>query len=261
MHPNSNVALLVRAECACEWLTEISSSTATASNQSSTPQSRDAPLFLGLLDSPLSAMFNHLPIEPKVRAHAAHDPSGRMELPEMLKPPTDFGSESEPLSMRRSLILLLGAYLIGLNLLCLALVFMVWPGMKEMLPRFSLNPPDEIRLMLISTVAGALGSSVVLLLSFVSYVGNRRLLSSWAWWYVARPIAGMTVGLFVYIAIRGGILKTGSNVSVDVLNPYSVATIAALGGAFSKEILDKMKSFAERQFSSRETGHHRDSLK
>lgn len=156
------------------------------------------------------------------------------------------------MNMSRTERLILGTYLSALNLISLTLLFMIWPGIKEMFPNVPIDPTDEIRLLLISTVSGLLGCSIVLLLSFVSYAGSRRLVSSWAWWYMARPIAGMSTGLFVYIAIRGGILKTGSGVSVDVLNPYTVATIAVLGGACSKEILDKLQAFAQRQLSNPE---------
>jgi len=145
--------------------------------------------------------------------------------------------------------IILGLYLIMLNLTCLILLFMIWPGIREIFSNLPFNPPDEIRLMLISTVAGALGSCVVLLTSFITYVGNRNLIKSWGWWYFAWPIAGMSIGLFVYIAIRGGLLKTGSGISVDVLNPYTVATVAVLGGALSRQILFKLKEFAERQLS------------
>jgi len=156
--------------------------------------------------------------------------------------------ETDPGPMPRRAGLFLGIYLILLNVASLTILFLIWPGMQQTLPNWAISPHDEIRLLLISTVSGALGCGVVLLVSFVSYVGNRQLMSSWALWYVARPIVGTVVGLFVYIAIRGGILKTGSDVSVDVLNPYSVATIAGLRGAFSKQILDKLQHFADSQF-------------
>lgn len=169
------------------------------------------------------------------------------------------GPEPTHISGRANLVL--GAYLIALNIICLALIFALWPGIKEMFPNIPINPPDEIRLLLISTVAGALGSTVLLLLSFVFYAGHRSFPRSSVWLYVARPLAGMSTGLFVYIAIRGGILKTGNQVGVDVLNPYTVATIAVLAGAFSHEILLKLKGFADSQLSetnnNKKTNQHK----
>jgi hypothetical protein len=158
--------------------------------------------------------------------------------------------------MRRPATFLLGVYLTTFDLICLTFLLILWPGARDIFPNVPINPSsDEIRLLLISVMAGALGSGVVLLLSFILYVGNRRLVGSWTWYYVAWPIVGMTTGLFVYIAIRGGILKTGGGVGADVLNPYAVATISVLGGAFSKQILDKLNEFAQRQFQASERVH------
>src|SRR5882672_7896001 len=116
--------------------------------------------------------------------------------------------------MSRVARLMLGSYLVVLNLVGLALVFILWPGIKDIFPKLAFNPPDDIRLLLISTVCGALGSGLMSLVSFVFRAQNQMLRSGSAWWHVTRPITGMITGLFVYMAIRGGILKTGSGVSV-----------------------------------------------
>ena len=53
-----------------------------------------------------------------------------------------------------------------------------------------------------------LGSYVHATTSFVSYVGNRRLVFSWAWWYLLRPFIGMVLALIFYFVLRGGLLAS-----------------------------------------------------
>ena len=77
-------------------------------------------------------------------------------------------------------------------------------------------------------------------MSLITYLGNRALVRSWVWWYLARPFIGMSVVFLLYAAIRGGILETTA--SADLLNVYFVTIVAAIAGAYSKDLLDRMSS-------------------
>ena len=62
--------------------------------------------------------------------------------------------------------------------------------------------PDG-RLFIMVAAAGALGSLIYTLTSFVDYVGNRRLASSWVWWLLLRTPIGMALALMLYLVLRG----------------------------------------------------------
>lgn len=176
-----------------------------------------------------------------VRRYSVSD----METPNMTntRDPSGASQVSEPGSgpMSPVGIALLALYLVAWNFGLIGGLLVVWPGSEDLL---GLKPlPVEIRYLLIAVTAGGLGSMMPLMLSLASYVGNRALRQSWGLWYLLRPFIGVTVGLFVYMVIRGGILKTGS--SPDELNQYSVAGFALLGGLFSKEILDRARAWAD----------------
>ena len=93
---------------------------------------------------------------------------------------------------------------------------------------------------------GALGSYVHAATSFASYVGNRRLMLSWAWWYVLRPFIGMALALIFYFVVRGGLLSTGA-AATDV-SVFGVAAVAGLVGMFSKQATDKLRELFDNLF-------------
>lgn len=140
----------------------------------------------------------------------------------------------------------LGSYLILLNIGALIALFVVWAGSSQLIPNLP-TIPQEIRYLLIALIGGTLGTSVTVLTSFATFVGQRSLVASWGWWYVVRPFIGMTLGLLVYAAIRGGILKVSSD--VDVLNPFAVTALSAIAGLYSKQLVDKLKTFANTQLA------------
>jgi hypothetical protein len=139
----------------------------------------------------------------------------------------------------------IGIYLLVVNLALFILLVAIWPGIEKVFPKI-MQLPDEIRYILIAAVGGAFGMMAVLIASFTAFVGNRALVSSWAWWYIAHPFIGMTLGVMVYFAIRGGVLKTGSDPTN--LNPYTVAALCGLAGMFSTQILAKLRDVANKQF-------------
>lgn len=98
---------------------------------------------------------------------------------------------------------------------------------------------DE-RLLLLVICAGALGSYVHTATSYTTYVGNRKFIDSWTWWYLLRPFVGVSLSLIVYFAIRGGFLLLARVEEASQVNPYGVAAIAGLVGLFSKQASDKL---------------------
>jgi hypothetical protein len=94
-----------------------------------------------------------------------------------------------------------------------------------------------VALILLVVVASALGSYVHVATSFADFVGNRRLMASWLWWYLLRAFIGVALALVFYFALRAGLFSTQGDAAV---NPFGVAAIAGLVGMFSKQATDKL---------------------
>jgi hypothetical protein len=109
---------------------------------------------------------------------------------------------------------------------------------------------EELRLVLIALLAGALGAFISTGMSFASYLGNKRLDRWWGLWYVLRPPIGMLLALLTYFLLRGGLLSPGA--SVSSVSPFGVAGIAGLVGMFVKEATDKLRDVARALFESKE---------
>ena len=159
-------------------------------------------------------------------------------------------------SASRFLVIALSAYFVVLALLFLTTLLLIWPGMAR-ISRIAALPKD-VRLLLIAVSAAGLGSVINAATSFVNFVAERRLVKSWGIWYLFRPLIGLTTGLVVYAALRGGILK--ADAAVDALNPYTVVTITALAGFLSKYIVDKLNDYAQERFKTKAQVPHRDRL-
>lgn len=151
----------------------------------------------------------------------------------------------EPVLMSKGRVFGFGIYLIILNLALLYVLVKIWPGR---IPPVAEDMPAETRYLLIVVVAGALGSYIHLATSFADYVGNRRLVGSWGWWYVLRPFIGTALAVIVYFVVRGGLI-TGSS-GAGSLSPYGVAAIAGLSGMFSKQATDKLREVFENLFKA-----------
>jgi len=109
---------------------------------------------------------------------------------------------------------------------------------------WTFQPTLETRLLLLVMLVGAIGSYVHAASSFVDYLGNRTLISSWVWWYLLRPFIGMMLALIFYFVFRGGFITGGVNQGGDAaasfINPFGIAALAGLVGMFSKVATDKL---------------------
>jgi len=155
----------------------------------------------------------------------------------------------------------LGLYLVALPIVLCALAVFLWPythsdptssnpnavSMSSLASdRIGVQFSMELSLILLVIVTGALGSYVHSAVSFADYVGNRRLASSWTWWYVLRTFIGVSLAVIFYFVVRGGLLSGGAPAS-DI-NPFGVAAVSGLVGMFSKQATDKLREVFDTLF-------------
>lgn len=95
------------------------------------------------------------------------------------------------------------------------------------------------RLLFMVMVLGALGALIHSIVSFTTYIGNRKFLVSWTWWYLLRPFVGAALALALYFVVRAGLLTSSS--STTALNQFGVAMLAIMAGLFSKQASDKLE--------------------
>jgi hypothetical protein len=160
----------------------------------------------------------------------------------------------------------LGVYLVVLAVVLAVMLIELWPVIDSVqtpdsTPRttvsflwgaldVSLSPNTSYILLVI--IVSALGSYVHATTSFVTYVGNRDLRTSWVWWYLLRTFIGVALALLFYFALRGGFFAQDAT-ATDV-NPYGIAALAGLTGLFSKQATDKLKEIFDTLFRTERGG-------
>ena len=102
---------------------------------------------------------------------------------------------------------------------------------------------DEVRLLLLVILAGALGSLVHTVRSVYWYIGNRTLKWSWVGKYILQPFAGSALAVIFYVVIRGGFFSPQT--TFENTSPFGFAALAALVGLFSEQAVLKLKRVAE----------------
>ena len=100
----------------------------------------------------------------------------------------------------------------------------------------------SMHLTLIVIFAGSLGGLIHGISRLASHAEKGNFKTKEIFWYVSRPFVGAALALAVYFAFRGGIL---TSVSVDIFNPYGVATIAVVTGLASDPATKKLKQLFE----------------
>jgi hypothetical protein len=163
---------------------------------------------------------------------------------------TQANSSQEGQQMGALAVTLLGIYYMVLSVFLAYLLVRIWPVsdaeiekstyqivyLFRGLLKFSIS--KEIRLILIVMAAGGLGSFIHGATSLISYVGNRKIVKSWTWWYILRPFIGSVLALIFYFAIRGGFLSVTAG--TEAISHFGIAATAGIVGMFSKEATDKL---------------------
>jgi len=179
------------------------------------------------------------------------------------------GEAQEP---SKRMVFSIGLYIVVLNLLLLYLLLKIWPGTVPIASSAQVQLGWgrwteitlwlETRYLLIVLVSAALGSYVHLATSFADFLGNRKLVASWAWWYLLRPFIGMALAVVLYFVIRGGLVSGPSSTSgAEILSPYGVAALAGMCGLFSKQATDKLREIFENLFRTEKPTKRADPLR
>ena len=121
------------------------------------------------------------------------------------------------------------------------------------------NVSPEVRIILLVVIAGALGSFIHVVSSFVDYVGNKEFEGCWTWWYFLRPFSGSVLALIFYLIIRGGLLST--QIEGNDLSHYGVAGMAGLVGLFSRQAIDKLSEMFDLIFMTKKKVERKHPLK
>jgi hypothetical protein len=111
---------------------------------------------------------------------------------------------------------------------------------------------DEVRLIFIVAMAGALGSLVHALRSLYWYVGNRELVFSWLAKYILLPFAGSTLALVFYFVVRGGLFSPQA--TIQETSHFGFAALAGLVGMFSDQAAEKLREVAATLLAPTPTG-------
>jgi len=110
---------------------------------------------------------------------------------------------------------------------------------------------DELRLLTLVLLTGALGSSVFALKSLADYLGDQKLLESWFAYYLIQPAEGAGIAFVFYIVVRGGFFS-GSSTDLKTVNTFGVCAIAALAGMFSDTAFMKLNEVFTTMFNAKD---------
>jgi len=181
-----------------------------------------------------------------------------------LTPAGDGVAISDQLDSRTKIVL--GSGLLFLFLTFIYLLAILWPSdlsgitsgasaapfrlFRTDVLKFSVSM--DVRLILLVSVAGALGSTLYAASAFVSYVGKGAFDRRWLWWYILRPLMGAALATIFYFAIRGGLFASGSNTSA--VNAFGIAAISTLVGLFSKQATEKLDEVFQTLFKTGSAG-------
>jgi hypothetical protein len=114
------------------------------------------------------------------------------------------------------------------------------------------RPTADAALLALVVLSSGLGSYVHASVSFADYIGNRRFVVSWIWWYLLRVFVGSSLAVIFYFSIRGGFLGAGTDAAN--INVYGIASMSALVGLFSKQATDKLREVFDTAFRVRKGG-------
>ncbi|MBA7712317.1 hypothetical protein ES703_121291 [subsurface metagenome] len=172
-------------------------------------------------------------------------------------------SETDDNIVNTGHIVIVAAYLILMSCILIYSIVKFWPQTLAQNVNstysdvsfliWTMKISDEIKLLLLVASAGALGSMVHALRSFVWYVGMREIKRSWLPTYIMKPFIGTVIGLVFYLVIRGGFFSPQA--TVQETSPFGFVALSCITGMFSEQAVMKLKEVAETLLSQAEIGN------
>jgi len=102
--------------------------------------------------------------------------------------------------------------------------------------------PEEVYVLIMIALMGALGGCLHWISGFVIFVGNREFLRSWVAYYLLMPIEAAALAIIVYLLLRVGILAPSSSggQATAALNTIGLYAFAGMTGIYSKQALQAL---------------------
>jgi len=94
---------------------------------------------------------------------------------------------------------------------------------------------DDRRYFWVVIAAGILGACAHALSSLFDFLGMRRFVESWKWWYMGLPVVGGIVALIFYMILRANLLSSAPD-----SNRYLITSLAFLTGMFTDKATTKL---------------------
>lgn len=111
---------------------------------------------------------------------------------------------------------------------------------------FSLELTKTTGLLVLAFIAGGLGGWATSMRLFAYWAGERKLKSTWAWWFSNRVLGGGALALIVYLMIRAGLF--GNEGATNEVNAYGTAAFSALVGLFARQAMTKLQAVFDTLF-------------
>lgn len=127
---------------------------------------------------------------------------------------------------------------LGLMLLVFLLLF-AWLAIDTY---FRIVDNETWRKLFFMAAAGGIGGTLAALNSFSIHQASEKFKVSFIWWYLVRPLAGLILGVVVYLLLLSNLLIL--ELPADAATPLTTLTysvIAFLAGFASKEVITKLR--------------------
>jgi IPT/TIG domain len=107
---------------------------------------------------------------------------------------------------------------------------------------------SDATLLLLVTLASAVGSFVHIATSFANYAGRNRFETSWVCWYALRCPIGAALATVFYFVVRAGFFS--GDAPNSAVNAYGIAAVAGFVGLFSRQATDKLRELFDTLFKT-----------
>lgn len=107
---------------------------------------------------------------------------------------------------------------------------------------------SDATLLLLVTLASAVGSFVHIATSLANHVGRNRFETSWVVWYALRCPIGAALATVFYFVVRAGFFS--GDAPNSAVNAYGIAAVAGFVGLFSRQATDKLRELFDTLFKT-----------